>query len=411
MNRREFLAAPLVLAACAGLEPRAVPSGWAAADGGLEIGSVPPENRLDIRTRADLDRAMALGDVPKLLRVHGRIDLSGGRGAADFADREFDFDAYLRAYAPEVWGRRALTGYLEEARKRSAARQASAVTVRVAPRTVLVGATPDAGFADGALVLKDTHDVVIGNLRLHGVRDHFPAWDPLDGARGEWNSEYDALSLNRARRVWVDHCDFESAHPARERFFDRVFETNDGLLDITMASDLVTVSWCRFARHDKTMLIGGSDRHVGDEGHLRVTLHHNLWLDCAERTPRVRFGQVHVANNLYVVTPGAHYGYSIGLGVKARIVSEDNAWETGREIDASRLARPWGGTQLSDRGSLHNGRPLALAEAMRRAHPNLALDERPAFDPPAIDGRCAAAEVASRVRSGAGAGGWAHAQW
>ena len=27
----------------------------------------------------------------------------------------------------------------------------------------------------------------------------------------------------RASRVWVDHCDFESAHPARERFFDRVF--------------------------------------------------------------------------------------------------------------------------------------------------------------------------------------------
>jgi pectate lyase len=274
----------------------------------------------------------------------------------------------------------------------------------VPPRTVLIGATPDAGFVDGALVLQDTHAVVLSNLRLHGVRDHFPAWDPMDGARGEWNSEYDAVSLKRAQRVWVDHCDFESVHPARERFFGRVFETNDGLLDITMASDLITVSWCRFARHDKTMLIGGSDRHVGDEGHLRVTLHHNLWVDCAERTPRVRFGRVHVVNNLYVVTPGAHYGYSIGLGLKARIVSEDNAWETGPEIDASRLARPWGGTQLSDRGSLHNGRPLALGAAMRRAHPSLALDEQPAFDPPAIDGRCAANEAASRVRKGAGAG-------
>jgi pectate lyase len=380
------------------------PSGWAAAEGGLAIGSVPPENRLDIHTRADLDRAMALGDAPKLLRVHGRIDLASGRGAADFADREFDFDAYLRAYAPGNWGRRALTGPLEEARKRSAARQAGAVTVKVAPRTMLVGATPDAGFSDGALVLRDTHDVVVSNLRLHGVRDHFPAWDPLDGARGEWNSEYDAVSLVRARRVWVDHCDFESAHPARERHFERVFETNDGLLDITMASDLVTVSWCRFARHEKTMLIGGSDRHVADEGHLRVTLHHNLWEDCAERTPRVRFGKVHVVNNLFAVAPGAHYGYSIGLGLKARIVSEDNAWETGPGIDASRLVRPWGGTQFSDRGSLLNGRPVALGAALRRAYPDLALDERPAFDPPPVAQRCSAAEVASRVRAGAGAG-------
>jgi pectate lyase len=404
VNRRGFLATPLALAACAGLQPRRGPSGWAAAEGGIGIGSVRPEDRLDIRSRADLDRAMALGDVPKLLRVHGRIDLSGGRGAADFADREFDFDAYCRTYAPETWGRRALAGPLEEARKRSAARQGAAVTVKVAPRTVLVGATPDAGFADGTLVLQDTHEVVLGNLRLHGVRDHFPAWDPLDGARGDWNSEYDAVSLRRARRVWVDHCDFESAHPAHERIFGRVLETNDGLLDITLASDLVTVSWCRFARHDKTMLIGGSDRHVADEGHLRVTLHHNLWEDCAERTPRVRFGKVHIANNLFVVTPGAHYGYSIGLGLKARIVSEDNAWETGPEIDASRLARPWGGTQLCDRGSLHNGRPLDLGTALRRAHPGLALDERAAFDPPPIDDHRSAAEVAAQVRGGAGAG-------
>ena len=122
------------------------------------------------------------------------------------------------------------------------------------------------------------------------------------------------------------------------------------------------------------------DRHAGDEGHLRVTLHHNLWVDCAERTPRVRFGKVHVVNNLFVVTPGAHYGYSIGMGVKCRIVSEDNVWETGPEIDASRLG-----------------------EAVRRAHPSLALDERPAFDPPAIAERSTAAEVASRVREGAGA--------
>jgi pectate lyase len=66
--------------------------------------------------------------------------------------------------------------------------------------------------------------------------------------------------------VWVDHCTFESRYPPTTRIFERIFETNDGLLDITLASDLVTVSWCRFARHDKTMLIGGSDRHETDEG-------------------------------------------------------------------------------------------------------------------------------------------------
>ena len=404
MNRREFLATPLALAACAGLpaRPGPGPSGWAGAERALDIGDTA--QRVDIRSRADLDEALALGDRPKVLRIHGRIDLARGRGAKDFADPAFDLGAYCRAYSPEAWGRRALSGPLEEARKRSVARQAAEVVVKVPPRTAIIGATPDAGFADGALVVAGIHDVVLQDLHFHGVRDHFPAWDPLDGSKGEWNSDYDAVSIVRGRRVWVDHCTFRSAHPPVERIFDRTFETNDGLLDITRAADLVTVSWCRFSRHDKTMLIGGSDRHVDDEPHLRVTLHHNLWEDCAERTPRVRFGRVHVVNNLFVVTPGAHYGYSIGLGRNCRIVSEDNAWETGPEVDATRLVRYWGGTKFSDRGSIHNGSPLALTAAVRRAYPALALEEAPAFDPPPVAGRCAAAEVGQRVRAGAGAG-------
>jgi len=399
LNRREFLVAPLALVACASPARREGPSGWAGIEGGLEIAR--DARRLDIRTRADLDAAMRLGDTPKLLRIHGRVDLADGRGAAAFADAGFDFDAYCKAYSPQAWGRRALAGPLEEARKRSAARQAQAVTVKVPPRTAIVGATPDAGLADGALAIERAHEVVLRDLRFHGVRDHFPAWDPLDGAQGEWNAHYDAVTLIEGRRVWIDHCTFESAHPRRERVFGRVYETNDGLLDITRASDLVTVSWCRFAHHDKTMLIGGNDRHEGDEGYLRVTLHHNLWEDCGERTPRVRYGRVHVVNNLFVITDAARYGYSIGLGRRCRIVSEDNAWEAPG-VDDSRLLRPLGGTQFSDRGSILNGAPVDLAAAFRRAHPLVALDDRPAFEPPPVIGRVHAAEVAARVRGGAG---------
>jgi pectate lyase len=266
----------------------------------------------------------------------------------------------------------------------------------------MVGVTPDAGFTAGALMLRDTREVVLRNLRLRGVRDFFPAWDPLDGAHGEWNSEYDAVSLQRAERVWVDHCHFESDYPAREAIFGRTFETNDGLLDIIKASDFVTISWCRFVGHDKTMLIGGSDRNVEDEGHLRVTLHHNLWERCKERTPRVRFGRVHVVNNLFAMGPAASYGYSIGMGLRCQVVSEDNAWEGGADVEDTRLVRGWGGNRFSDRGSVRDGRPLALGAAIRRANPKLELDEQPAFEPPPVDGRVPAAEVAARVRAGAG---------
>jgi pectate lyase len=402
VKRREFLAAPLALAACASLPARAGPDGWAALEGTDLVGAVEPRALFDVRSRADLDAALRLGEQPKRLRVHGRIDLAAGRGMKDFADAAFDFDVYRREYAPEAWGRRALAGPLEDARKRSAARQAAAVAVRIPARTEIVGVTPDAGFGGGMLLVERAEGVVLRNLRFHGVRDHFPAWDPLDGPQGEWNSSYDALSLVGARRVWVDHCDFESAHPPRDRIFGRTFETNDGLLDIVRASDLVTVSWCRFARHDKTMLVGGSDRHEDDEGFLRVTLHHNLWEGCAERTPRVRFGRVHVVNNLFVAADAARFGYSIGLGKRCRVVSEDNAWELAPGIDDSRLLRAFGGTQVSDRGSIRNGRPVALVEALRRAQPALVLDDRPAFDPPPVDDRVTAAQVAASVRAGAG---------
>ena len=405
MKRREFLATPLALAACATLQPRAGPSGWAGVEGAEAIaGALAAERAFDIRSRSDLDEALRLGDQPKVLRVHGVIDLSAGRGAADFADPAFDFDAYCRAYSPQAWGRRALTGPLEEARKRSSARQSARVTVLVPPRTAIVGATPDAAFADGTVIVERALGVALRNLRFHGVRDHFPAWDPLDGAEGEWNAQYDALSLRGGRSVWVDHCTFESRYPPKSRIFGRPFETNDGLLDITLASDRVTVSWCHFARHDKTMLIGGSDRHEADEGYLRVTLHHNLWEDCAERAPRVRFGRVHIVNNLFVAPDPAHYGYSVGLGKRCRIVSEDNAWEVAATIEDSRFLRNWGGTQFHDRGSIRNGRPVDLAAAFRRTYPTTALDDRPAFEPPPVAGRIPASAVATTVRTGAGVG-------
>lgn len=400
MKRREFLAAPLALAACAGIAARGGASGWAAAEGGAEI--VAPGRVVDVRSRSDLDAAVRLGDEPKLLRVFGRIDLAEGRGPAAFADAAFDPDAYRRAYSPGAWGRRPLAGPLEEARKRSAARQAAAISVRIPPRTQVVGATPDAGLSGGMLLAERVEGVVLRNLRFHGVRDHFPAWDPMDGREGEWNSSYDALSLVGARRVWVDHCDFESEFPPVERVFGRPYETNDGLLDITRRSDLVTISWCRFARHDKTMLIGGSDRHEDDEGTLRVTLHHNLWEDCAERAPRVRYGRVHIVNNLFVASDAARFGYSIGLGRRCRVVSEANAWLLAPGIDDSRIVRNWGGTQFSDHGSFRNGVPVDLVAAFRRANPAAVLDDRPSFEPPPVSGRVPASEVAARVRSEAG---------
>jgi len=374
LNRRDLLtlAALPALHGCATMAAAVeAPLGWAGAGKTTGGAGAPPEHVFDVRDRAGLDAAMRLGDKPKIIRIHGLIDLGPG-GVESFRDPAFDFDAFDRAFDPATWGRDDPKGPLEDARARSAKRQAQAITVRVPSNTTLLGVAPGAGFQHGALVLNKVSNIVIRDLSFSDAYDHFPEWQPRDNGHGEWNSEYDPLSLTGAERVWVDHCHFDDGsrpdHLEPIRLGRRV-QHHDGLLDITLASDLITVSWCRFQGHDKTMLIGGDDKHVGDDGKLRVTLHHNHFHGCKERTPRVRFGRVHVASNLYSADRGEEFGYSLGVGFQSRLVSEDNTWELPAGVTAAQLIRRLKGTAFVDRGSRLNGQPVDIAAAWRAAHP------------------------------------------
>lgn len=369
-------------------------TGWATQDGGTSGGAnaAPDAIRL-IRDRAQLEAAIReLGDRPKILAIAARIELGGPAEA--FRDPAYDQAAYEAAYDPKVWGRRKPEGTLEEARERSSKAQAKAITVRIPSNTSLIGITPDAGFHGGMVLLSQVENVIVRHLRFSDAYDHFTAWDPLDGEAGEWNADYDTLSLRGARRVWVDHCAFDDGdrpdHQERQ-VFGRLQQRHDGLLDITNGADLVTVSWSRFSGHDKTMLIGGSDKHVGDAGKLRVTLHHNLWVDIRERAPRVRFGQVHLVNNLYLARPEGPYGfgYAIGLGLESAVLSEANAFEG--PVQPTQLLRWLKGERFSDQGSLLNGQPLQLSAPQPAGwSPPYRLPPEPA------------ASAAARVRAAAG---------
>ncbi|WP_158218737.1 pectinesterase family protein [Roseateles aquatilis] len=389
--------------------------GWASMDGGTEGGArAAPSHVRFVRTRAELDAALALGDTPKLIAIAARIDLAAdaaGRklGFDDFRDPAFDVDAFVRQYDPATWGRRNPEGPLEEARRRSAKRQAAHVVVKPPSFTTLVGVTPDAGFEGGSLMLDGVEQVILRNLHFADAYDFFPAWDPNDNGHGEWNSEYDTVSLRAARHVWVDHCSFDDGErpDAREPVaLGQRMQRHDGLLDITRRSDFVTVSWNVFRRHDKTMLIGGGDGHRDDRGHLRVTLHHNFWEAVKERTPRVRYGRVHVANNLYVAESGGDYpyGYSLGIGIESQLLSEANAWVAAPGIGPERVARLLKGDRVEDRGSLFNGATLDLAGALRAARPDQAVGAEAGWSPPYRLPIDTAADAATRVRAGAGAG-------
>jgi pectate lyase len=371
-------------------------NGWAAAGGGTTGGAAADAaHTYVVRTwdefRAALGGTAARGDTtPRLVYVAGTLDANtrpGGDsiGCDDYADPEFSLDAYLETYDPRVWGRDAEpSGPLEDARVRSAANQTAQVRQFVGSNVTIAGLGRHARIVGANLVARDSRNVIVRNVRLSDAYDCFPQWDPTDGETGSWNSEYDNLWLYGSRNVWVDHVTFDDGeHPPAEleTLLGAKFEVHDGLLDITNASDLVTVSYNRFGVHDKVMLIGSSDSRVTDRGLLRVTVHHNLFLDPGQRVPRVRFGDVHVYDNHYVYTgafTGAGEPYAWGVGVESEIVAEQNVFTLARGQNPADLVRNWGGTAIQATGTLvGRGRaapvPLDLVALHNAAHdPDLA---------------------------------------
>ena len=234
--------------------------------------------------------------------------------------------------------------------------------IRPGSNTTIVGLGRNATIRGAWLDIRGTAgvansrtNIIVRNLTFQDTFDCFPAWAPTDGALGSWNSLYDSISLRDTNNVWIDHNTFEDRDTADEtlpQYFGVLFQVHDGLLDITNASDLVTVSWNRFRNHDKTMLIGSSDTAAADRGKLRVTLHHNLFDSIGQRAPRVRFGQVHVYNNLYDVRDTPNYVYSWGVGIESAIFAEENFFLADRTFTVDQIIERFNGTTLSASGTL-----------------------------------------------------------
>jgi pectate lyase len=354
-----------------GRDTLAPDDGWAAAEGGTTGGAAADDAHVyTVTDRAGLVRALDGGsDTPKIIRIAGTIDANtddDGRrlDCADYATDGYSLKKYLAAYDPRIWGAAKPSGPQEEARKASAARQAGRVVLPVGSNTTLVGLGDDAVLKGASLQVKDADNVIVRNLELRDAYDCFPVWQPNTGGLGDWKTAYDNLWLNGATHVWVDHVTASDKGRPDEKeptYFARNYLRHDGLLDITNGSDLITVSWSRFADHDKAMLIGNGDSVTGDRGRLRVTLHHNEFESVAQRAPRVRFGQVHLYNNRYVVEDGdADYRYSVGVSTESRIHAENNAFHTPGHVEAADLVKSWNGSALHTSGSLFNGYPVDL---------------------------------------------------
>jgi len=357
---------------------------------------------------------------PRIVYVRGTIDASvradGTRATCDDHARQvtvagsgapFSMADHIAHFDPEgPWGRTDPSGPLEDARVAAAAVQAAQTQQHVGSNVTIVG-VGDARIVGANLRIRDASNVIVRNLTLSDASDCFPQWDPGDTGAGNWNSAYDNLSVWSSTSVWVDHLRLDDGDhpPATTRtVYGRPYEVHDGLLDVTHGSDLVTVSWTHFHDHDKTSLVGSSDSRTQDRGQHRVTYHHNLWTDVGQRAPRVRYGDVHVYNNVYEQTRAAGYTYLLGAGVESSIVAEQNVVDLAPGVDPASVVTAWKGTMLREEGTLVRGEPVDLVAAFNAtAQPPLLDTARwtpgdhyaPDVQP--------ADQVADAVRAGAGA--------
>ncbi|WP_134685834.1 pectate lyase family protein [Brevibacillus migulae] len=345
--------------------------GWAAYSTGTTGGSKASADQVfTVTNRQELVKALGgdnktngANDTPKIIYVRGTINLSVDDqnrplGYNEYRDPAYTIEEYLKAYDPKTWGKKDVAGPLEEARARSQKNQAERVLINVGSNTTLVGLGNEAKIVGGGLLLTKVDNVIVRNIEFQDAYDYFPQWDPTDGAEGNWNSEYDNLSIVGSTHVWVDHCTFndgERPDAFNETYYGREYQHHDGLLDAKGGADLITISYNHFSEHSKTNLIGSSDSATTDEGRLRITFHHNFYENIGERAPRVRFGQVHLYNNYYKSDGNEHYVYTWGIGKSSKIYAENNYFEMDPGFDPAKLIWLAKGTALYETGSYLNG--------------------------------------------------------
>ncbi|WP_203779046.1 pectate lyase family protein [Paractinoplanes rishiriensis] len=163
---------------------------------------------------------------------------------------------------------------------------------KVTSNKTIQGVGSGSGIRGGGLSMSNVSNIIIQNLTFSGSSD-------------------DAINVqDNSHHIWIDHNVFTSA--------------TDGLVDIRLGSDFITVSWNITRSHDKTFLLGSDDSNTGDRGKLRVSYHHNWFDGTNQRHPRVRFGNpVHVYNNYYARTAS----YGVASTTEAGVLVEGNYFE------------------------------------------------------------------------------------
>ncbi|KAK3688247.1 pectate lyase B [Podospora appendiculata] len=185
--------------------------------------------------------------------------------------------------------------------------------VNIGSNKTIIG-LPGAGFNGVGLQIRNQNNVIVRNIVSSFVK----------AANG------DGLTIQASTNIWVDHCEFYSDLANGKDYYD-------GLIDVTHASDFITISHTYFHDHWKTSLVGHSDSNgASDTGHLRVTYAYNYWKKCGSRGPSLRFGTGHIYNSLY---ESMHSAINTRMGAKVLVESNvfKNVTNPIQSVDSTRV--------------------------------------------------------------------------
>jgi len=321
------------------------------------------ENAVTVTNKAEFLEALAQGG---LIYVDGMIDLSEGYmpsvagGSTEKLDAlvaaNSDFANYAEYKAAYVGSCTAATNDKSSKDPKSeygatmwALNNAYKKIIRptILSNTTIIGISEGSGFKGGTFIISKVENVVFRNLVIQDAYDPFPHHEENDG----FNSQHDNICIqDGSHNIWIDHCTFYDTLGIEKVTIadgsEEKYQTYDGLLDMkSKGTTDITVSYCKFYNHDKTMLIGSSDTELKD-GNRSVTLHHNLFINCGQRLPMVRQTNLHAYNNVYLSSDPVYASqYAVGVRNEAMILSENNYFGEG-------ISFSYSGTDGSKKGSL-----------------------------------------------------------
>lgn len=183
------------------------------------------------------------------------------------------------------------------------------------------GSSSSSAWGNHMMTIQEQGDLTIigqGNVVLNWGFNIKRSWNIL--IRNITFQDYydDGINIGETEthHIWIDHCTI--GHPTT---MPTNTEHPDGGIDVKAGASYVTISWCNYRNSWKTGLVGHSDSNESEDlGRLKVTYYGNYFYNTNSRNPRVRFGEVHVLNNLEEKV----MLYGIAASNKSQVYAEGN---------------------------------------------------------------------------------------